>query len=151
MSSLYVKQFIDVDLGNSSYLIASTPTGQAAVIDPQRDVDRYLRVADGLGLRILYSFDTHLHADFVSGAHELAAQLTPEFRIAASAKAEAGFDHIPLTEGDRLALGDLAIGVLTTPGHTPEHISFTANSIDSHTPEALFSGGALIVGGASRT
>ncbi len=151
MSSLYVKQFVDVDLGNSSYLIASTTTGHAAVIDPQRDVDKYLRVADGLGLRIIYSFDTHLHADFVSGAHELAAQLTSDFRIAASARAEAGFEHIPLSEGDRLPLGDLSIGVLTTPGHTPEHISFTANAFGDRTPEALFSGGALIVGGAGRT
>jgi hydroxyacylglutathione hydrolase len=81
-----------VDLGNSSYLIASTTTGHAAMIDPQRDVDKYLRVADGLGLRIAYGLDTHLHADFVSGAHELAAELTEDFRIAASAKAEAGFD-----------------------------------------------------------
>ncbi len=65
---MYLKQFVDEDLGNSSYLIGSEATGLAAVIDPQRDVDRYLQVADGLGLRLVYALDTHLHNDFLSGA-----------------------------------------------------------------------------------
>jgi hydroxyacylglutathione hydrolase len=116
--SLYVKQFVDASLGNSSYLVASTETSRAAVIDPQRDIDRYVRAAEGLGLHLAFALDTHLHADFVSGARELAAQSNGTFRIGASAQARVGFEHLPLSEGDTLSLGDVAIGVLTTPGHT---------------------------------
>jgi hydroxyacylglutathione hydrolase len=71
---VFLRQFVNEELGNSSYLIGSEATGLAAVIDPQRDVDRYLQVADGLGLRLTHAFDTHLHNDFLSGAHELLAQ-----------------------------------------------------------------------------
>lgn len=152
MKDLFTRLFVDQDLGNTSYLIASEETGLAAVVDPQRDVDRYLRVAEGLGLRLVYALDTHLHADFVSGVRELAEQFhgTP-FCVGASAGARLQFDHQPLSEGDRLSLGDLTIGVIATPGHTPEHICYAVYHEDERTPGALFSGGALIVGGAART
>jgi hydroxyacylglutathione hydrolase len=150
-SNMFVRQFVDEGLGNASYLIASTEAGLAAVIDPQRDVDRYLQVADGLGLRVVYALDTHIHADFVSGARELAARAAGSLRIGAGSRAALGFDHLPLDEGDTLPLGDLTVGVLTTPGHTPEHISFTTAPTGSAAPHSVFSGGALIVGGAART
>ena len=155
MKSLFVKQFVDEGLGNSSYLIASKETGVAAVIDPQRDVDKYLNVANGLGLKLTYALDTHLHADFVSGAHELAHQLGihhehHHFQIGASAAANAEFEHVSLKEGDKLSLGDLSIGVIATPGHTPEHISFGVYGEKDQTPQTLFSGGSLIVGGTGR-
>ncbi len=146
---MLVRQFVDPDLGNSSYLVASEVTGRAAVIDPQRDVDRYLQAAEGLGLRLVYALDTHLHADFVSGGRELAAR--PGLSFGASAESGLHFDHLPLGEGDELRLDDLAIGVLATPGHSPEHISFSLTSEGASIPTALFSGGALIVGGAART
>ncbi len=146
---MLIKSFVDEGLGNSSYLIASEATGLAAVVDPERDVDRYLQTAAGLGLRLVYALDTHLHADFVSGARELAAQ--GGVQIGASAQAEHPFAHLPLREGDTLALGDLTIGVLATPGHTPEHISFTVAEPKATAPAAIFSGGAMIVGGAART
>lgn len=148
---MFLKQFVHEEFGNSSYLIGSTETGSAAVIDPQRDVDRYLQVAEGMGLRLAYTFDTHLHADFVSGARELAARVTGPFRIGASAEAALDFDHLPLNDGDILSLGDLSIGVLSTPGHTPEHISFTVTPAGSSAPHSIFTGGSLIVGGAART
>ena len=148
---LFIKQFVDEGLGNSSYLIGSTTTGRAAVIDPQRDVDRYFEVAEGMGLRLAYSFDTHLHADFVSGARELAARATEPFSVCASAKAALDFVHLPLSEGDAISLGDISIGVLATPGHTPEHISFTMTPAGSVAPHSIFTGGALVVGGAART
>ena len=148
---LFIRQFVDEGLGNSSYLIGSTGNGMAAVIDPQRDVDRYLQVAEGLGLRLAYAFDTHLHADFVSGARELAARVTEPFRVGASSRAALDFDHLPLNEGDTLSLGDLSIGVLATPGHTPEHISFTVTLAGTAAPHSIFTGGALVVGGAART
>lgn len=146
-----VRPFVDEALGNSSYLVASTSTGLAAVIDPQRDVDRYLQVADGMGLRLAYALDTHLHADFVSGARELAARAGGSFRIGASAGAALDFDYLPLSEGDTLPLGDISIGVLATPGHTPEHVSFTVVPAGPAAPHSIFTGGALIVGGAART
>ena len=146
---MFVKQFVDEGLGNASYLVASEETGLAVAIDPQRDVDRYIQVAEGLGLRLAYALDTHLHADFVSGARELAAQAGVQ--IGASAEAELAFEHLPLKEGDTISLGDLTVEVLATPGHTPEHISFTVSKAEGAKPLALFSGGALIVGGAART
>jgi hydroxyacylglutathione hydrolase len=146
---MFIKQFVDEGLGNSSYLIASEASGLAAVIDPQRDVDKYVQVADGLGLKIAYAFDTHLHADFVSGARELQALL--DLKIGASADAQVAFDHVSLSEGRAIELGDLSIGVLATPGHTPEHISFTMTEAKRSMPSNIFSGGALIVGGAART
>ena len=146
---MYLKQFVDEGLGNSSYLIGSEATGLAAVIDPQRDVDRYLQVAEGLGLRLAYALDTHLHNDFISGAHELLAQRG--IVVGASAEARLEFEHQPLHGGATISLGDVTIGVLATPGHTPEHISFTAMPTSQSTPTAIFTGGALIVGGAART
>ena len=154
MKSLFVKQFVDESLGNSSYLIASEETGAAAIIDPQRDIDKYVKTAEGLGLKLAYALDTHLHADFVSGAHELAHHLglnhSHHFQIGASATVNAEFEHMALHEGDRLSLGNLSIGVITTPGHTPEHISFGIFGEKDETPRALFSGGSLIVGGTGR-
>jgi hydroxyacylglutathione hydrolase len=146
---MLVKQFVDEGLGNSSYLIASEESGLAAVLDPQRDVDRYLQTADGLGLRLVYTLDTHLHNDFVSGSRELAAQAGAQ--VGASAEADLGFEHLPLQEGDVIPLGNLSITVLATPGHTPEHISFGLSEAGKPAPSALFTGGALMVGGAART
>ncbi len=146
---MLVKQFVDEGLGNSSYLIASEETGQAAVLDPQRDVDRYIQIAEGLGLRLTYALDTHLHNDFISGSRELAAQAG--IQVGASSTAELGFEHLPLQDGSLIQMGDLSIGFLATPGHTPEHISFTLTEAGKTVPTALFTGGALIVGGAART
>lgn len=146
---MFIKQFVDEGLGNSSYLIGSEETGQAVAIDPQRDVDRYVQVAEGLGLRLTHALETHLHADFVSGARELAARAG--VTIGASAESELAFDHLPLKEEDRIELGDLVISALATPGHTPEHVSYTIAKADGGQPEAIFSGGSLIVGGAART
>ena len=146
---MLVQQFVDEGLGNSSYLIVAEESGLAAVVDPQRDVERYLQAAEGMGLRIAYALDTHLHNDFVSGAREIAA--ATRARAAASAEAELDFEHLALRDGDFIELGEVVIKVLATPGHTPEHISFSANEAGVQTPEALFTGGALITGGAART
>lgn len=146
---MLVKQFVDEGLGNSSYLVASEETGRALLIDPERDVDRYAQAAEGLGLKLTHAVETHLHADFVSGLRELAEQY--QVSIGASAEAQLAFGHQPLSEGDEIRLGDLTFAVVATPGHTPEHISFTVREGDKSIPSAIFSGGALIVGGAART
>src|SRR5205085_11401409 len=120
------------------------------LIDPLRDVDRYRRAAESLSVRITHVLETHLHADFISGARELAAQIGAV--IGASAGAELEFEHRPLAEGDRLALGGATLEVIATPGHSPEHISFLLTDEASRLrPRGLFSGGALIAGGAART
>lgn len=146
---MLIKQFVDESLGNSSYLVASEETGQAALIDPQRDVDRYVQIAKGLGLKLTHALETHLHADFVSGLRELADDY--QIVIGASAESQLAFNHLHLREGDTIDLGELSLGVIATPGHTPEHVSFSLRETGMQTPSAIFTGGALIVGGAART
>ncbi len=149
MANYFIEPFVDTGLGNSAYLIGSHDTKKGILIDPLRDVDRYLHAASELGLTLTHVLDTHLHADFVSGNLELAKQTGAV--VGASAEAKVGFDHQPLTEDSVIDLGAFQIRVITTPGHTPEHISFLLVGPDGKTPSALFSGGALIVGGAART
>jgi hydroxyacylglutathione hydrolase len=145
----FIEPFVDTGLGNSAYLIGSHHTKKGILIDPLRDVDRYLQVAAERGIQLTHVLDTHLHADFVSGNREIAHQTGAQ--IGASAEAKLGFDHQPLTEESVIDLGAFQVRVMTTPGHTPEHISFLIVEPDAKTPSALFSGGALIVGGAART
>jgi hydroxyacylglutathione hydrolase len=149
MATYFIEPFVDTGLGNSAYLIGSHETHQGILIDPLRDVDQYLSAANQLDLTLTHVLDTHLHADFVSGNREIA--LHSGAQIGASADAKVGFDHNPLTEDSVIDLGAFQIRVMTTPGHTPEHISFLLVEPDGKTPSALFSGGALIVGGAART
>ncbi|MCI0555346.1 MAG: MBL fold metallo-hydrolase [Anaerolineae bacterium] len=145
----FIEPFVDTGLGNSAYLIGSHDTKKGILIDPLRDVDRYLHAASKRGLTLTHVLDTHLHADFVSGCREIAHQTGAE--IGASSEAKVGFEHKPLTEDSMIDLGAFQIRVMTTPGHSPEHISYLIVEPDGKTPSALFSGGALIVGGAART
>jgi hydroxyacylglutathione hydrolase len=147
-SALVIEPFVDEQLGNSAYLIALPAAGSAVLVDPLRDVDRYVAAAERRGLRISHVLETHLHNDFISGARELAAGHGAV--VAASAGAGLGFDHRPLAGGDALAVGQVTLRVLATPGHTPEHVAYTIG-LDGRPPAAVFSGGALIVGGAART
>jgi hydroxyacylglutathione hydrolase len=149
MPNYFIEPFVDAGLGNSAYLIGSHDTRKGILIDPLRDVDRYLHAASERRLTLTYVLDTHLHADFVSGNREIAHQTGAV--IGASADAKVGFDHHPLTENTIIDLGAFQIRVMNTPGHTPEHISFLVVEADGKTPSAMFSGGALIVGGAART
>ncbi|HKI54209.1 MAG TPA: MBL fold metallo-hydrolase, partial [Anaerolineales bacterium] len=149
MADYFIEPFVDTGLGNSAYLIGSHDTKKGILIDPLRDVDRYLHTANEHGIQLTHVLDTHLHADFVSGNREIAHQTNAI--IGASADAKVGFDHDPLIEKSIIDLGAFQIHVMNTPGHTPEHISFLIVEPDGKTPSALFSGGALIVGGAART
>src|SRR5688500_7318738 len=147
--NLFIEPFVDKGLGNYAYLIGSHNTKKGILIDPLRDVDQYIHAASERGIQLTHVLDTHLHADFVSGNRELAHQTGAV--IGASAEAELGFDHKPLTEESVIDMGAFQIRVMCTPGHSPEHISFLIVEPDRKTPSALFSGGALIVGGAART
>lgn len=143
MASL-VHPIADVGLGNTSYLVVAGD--RAAVIDPRRDVTEYLALAQQLGTTIVAAFETHLHADFVSGARELAAATGA--RIYAASTAHLVFDHVPIEPDMPVAIGEVTLRVLPTPGHTPEHVAYVASI---GTTQAVFSGGSLIVGGAART
>src|SRR4029078_7027187 len=98
---IYFKQFYLACLAHASYLIGSE--GEAAVVDPQRDVDEYLEEADARGLKIKYVIETHLHADFVSGHQEIAARTGAQ--IIFGAKAGVDFEHRAVKEGEELSLG----------------------------------------------
>src|SRR2546425_11576552 len=145
---VFVQPFVEEGLGNTAYLVGARDSKVAALIDPLRDVDRYLEAADGLGVKIAFALDTHLHNDFVSGSREIAARTGAI--VGASAEAGLTFDHRPLRDGDTLPLGSLSLGVLATPGHTPEHIAYAVGEAPGSPPLAVFTGGALIVGGAAR-
>lgn len=137
--------FVDVGLGNSSYLV-DLGDGRALAVDPTRDVHGYQRAAEAAGLRIAFSLETHLHADFVSGSRELAREgatvLVPD-------RGGYAFPHRGLAESEELPVGDLTLQALGTPGHTPEHLAYLL--LDGARPLALFSGGSLLVGGVART
>jgi glyoxylase-like metal-dependent hydrolase (beta-lactamase superfamily II)/rhodanese-related sulfurtransferase len=136
---------VDEGLGNSSYVV-DLGDDRALVIDPERDPAPYLSAASGRALRVAYSAETHLHADFVSGSRELAAAGA---QVLAAAAGQSAFEHEGLHDGEEVDLGGLTLRALTTPGHTPEHLSYLL--LDRSTPMALFSGGSLLVGSVART
>jgi hydroxyacylglutathione hydrolase len=141
-----VHALADGALGNTSYVI-ELGRGLAASIDPRRDIDGHLALADRLGLRLVAGLETHLHADFVSGSRELAERTGADVYAARDAFLEYG--HLGLADGDEISLGGVAVQALGTPGHTPEHLSYLM--LVDGTPTAVFSGGSLIRGGAART
>ena len=144
---MYFKQFYLGCLAQASYMIGSK--GEAAVVDPRRDVETYLEEARREGLRIRYVIETHLHADFVSGHRELAARTGA--RIYFGAKAQAKFDCVPVREGDEVILGDVTLRFLETPGHTPESLSvLVIDRAKSETPEAVLTGDTLFIGDVGR-
>jgi hydroxyacylglutathione hydrolase len=134
-------------LGDNSYLVSSG--AEAAVIDPQRDVARFLDEAEARGVRIRFVVETHVHNDYVSGAEELRTAVGAV--VVGPAQARYRFGYEPMVDGDALTVGDLTLVALSTPGHTPEHTSYLLREAGSTAPSALFSGGSLIVGSAGRT
>jgi hydroxyacylglutathione hydrolase len=142
---LEITSFTDEGLGNSSNVI-DLGDGRAAVIDPPRDVSPFRRWADVRRRTLSFTFETHLHADFVSGSRELASLGAT---IVAPAGANLAFPHRGLADRDELDLGGLRIHAIATPGHAPEHMSYLL--ADGERPVALFSGGALLPGGVART
>ncbi len=144
---MYFKQFYLGCLAHASYLIGSE--GEAVVVDPQRDVEQYLREAETQGLTIKYVVETHLHADFVSGHHELGQRSGAE--IVFGADARAAFPHKPVRHGEILRVGSLSLKVLATPGHTPEGICLLiSDDNDPSAPAKLLTGDTLFIGDVGR-
>jgi glyoxylase-like metal-dependent hydrolase (beta-lactamase superfamily II)/rhodanese-related sulfurtransferase len=144
---MFFKQFYLGCLAHASYLIGSE--GEAAVVDPQRDVDQYMAEAAAQGFQIKYVIETHLHADFVSGHRELAKRTGAE--IVFSRLAGAIFPHRAVAEGDELHVGKAVLRIMETPGHTPESISILVrDSEDSAEPQRVLTGDTLFVGDVGR-
>jgi rhodanese-related sulfurtransferase/glyoxylase-like metal-dependent hydrolase (beta-lactamase superfamily II) len=139
--------FVHEGLGNSSYLVELS-NGEALLIDPDRTAGRYLRAAEERGSRISAVFETHVHADFITGALELAASGA---EIHQSNTAGIRYDHRPVSPGQRISLSGVEIEVIGSPGHAPEHVSYVLRTANAAAPPVLFSGGALTAGGAART
>jgi hydroxyacylglutathione hydrolase len=137
---------VDKGLGNSSYLV-ELGEHRALAVDASLDLRALRAEVDRRDLRVRFAADTHLHADFLSGAVQLAA--VDGARVLASAAGRREFAHQGLREGDEVDLGGLTLRALATPGHTGEHLSFEL--LDGSAVVGVFTGGSLIVGGAART
>ncbi len=138
--------FVHEGLGNSSYLM-EVGTDEAVLVDPLRSIDQYLRAAEDRGWRIGTVLETHLHADFVTGAREVAQATGAD--IYTPEEGQVRFPHRPVKPGERIRVGGFDAEAIASPGHTPEHLSYVLRT--GQEPPALFSGGSLIVGGAART
>jgi hydroxyacylglutathione hydrolase len=147
---LIFEQFYLNCLAHASYLIGDEETCTAAVIDPQRDIQRYLESAERRGLQIRYVFLTHLHADFIAGHLELRDRAGASIFLGARAQAEYAFT--PMADGSTLDFGKVRLKTLETPGHTPESISILVYDLakDSANPYALLSGDTLFIGDVGR-
>lgn len=159
-----IRQLYDECLAQAAYIIGCERTRDAIVIDPERDVDRYVAVAREEGLRLVAAAETHIHADFLSGARELAAAygarvyLSGEggeawrYRWPESAKSGEGARVQLLRDGERFAIGDVELTARHTPGHTPEHLSFlvTDRGAGVAEPVGMLSGDFVFVGDVGR-
>jgi len=144
---MYFKQFYLGCLAHASYLIGAA--GEAAVIDPQRDVDQYIEEANAHQLKIRYIIETHLHADFISGHRELADKTGAE--IVFGKQAGVTFDHRAVQDADELTIGHVALRIMETPGHTPESICVLAiDTMNSAEPAKLLTGDTLFIGDVGR-
>jgi hydroxyacylglutathione hydrolase len=144
---MYFKQFYLACLAHASYLIGSD--GEAAVFDPQRDVDEYLGEASAHGLQIKYVIETHLHADFVSGHHEIAARTGAQ--IVFGEKAGVEFAHRAVRDAEEIRLGKAVLRFIETPGHTPEGICVLVTDTETpEQPQKLLTGDTLFIGDVGR-
>jgi hydroxyacylglutathione hydrolase len=142
---LMFQRFFDEGLAQASFLIACERTREAVVVDPRRDIDIYTSAARQLGVTLACAIETHVHADFVSGARELAAL---GVRTVTGPGAAPDFPHHAAVDGEDIRVGDVRLQVLHTPGHTPEHISLVVH--ERGAPVRVLTGDTLFVGAVGR-
>lgn len=154
---MFFKQFYDQPLAQASYLIGCQATGEAIVVDPLRDPTPYLLAAKAEGLRITHVTETHIHADFVSGARELRAACGAQLFLSAEGGPEwqyafaAGDGATLLHDGDHIMVGNIRLDVWHTPGHTPEHLSFVVTDTPRGAgPMGILTGDFVFVGDVGR-
>lgn len=150
---MFFKHIYETGLAQASYLVGCQATGEAIVIDPKRDIDTYLEIAEQEKLKITHIAETHIHADFLSGSRELAKATGAEIYLSN----EGGndwqyqFPHIGLKDKDTFKVGNLLFEVMHSPGHTPEHISFIlTDTASSNHPVMIFTGDFVFVGDVGR-
>jgi hydroxyacylglutathione hydrolase len=154
---MFVKRFFEPKLAQASYMIGCMAAGEALVIDPNRDVEPYVKAAEAEGARITHITETHIHADYLSGSRELAARTGATLHLSDEGDADwkyqfAGDPRTVLVKnGDRFTFGNIAIDVVHTPGHTPEHISFLiTDGAAANEPIACATGDFIFVGDVGR-
>lgn len=140
-----VRQIRTEGLGDSTYILAHD--GLGLIVDPQRDIDRFVSVVDELDVEIRWVFETHLHNDYVSGGLDAAKALGADLILPAGAAP--AFRHTPAFHNEEMTHGDVTVRPLHTPGHTPEHTSFLITIAGDEA--AVFSGGSLLVASAGRS
>ncbi len=133
-------------LGDRSYVVHDGEV--AAVVDPQRDLDRVQRVLADEGVRVVAVFETHVHNDYVSGGLELCRLTGAAYHVAADD--EVAFERVPARDGDVFEVGTLRMRARHTPGHTPTHLSWVAEDADGDVA-AVFTGGSMLFGSVGRT
>lgn len=150
---MFFQHIFESSLAHASYLIGCQAKGVAIVIDPKRDVDTYLSIAEKNNLKITHIAETHIHADYLSGSLELASLTGAQLYLSDEGGPEwqYDFDHIGLKHQDEIKLGNLIFKVLHTPGHTPESISFLLTDTPATSePVMLFTGDFVFVGDVGR-
>lgn len=154
---MLLKYLYNEKLAHASYLVGCQATGEALVIDPGRSVDEYIELAEANDMRIVAAAETHIHADYVSGARELAERTGATLYVSDEGDADwkyqfvDSYSHRLLVDGDEIAVGNLRLSVMHTPGHTPEHISFLlTDGANADRPMGLFSGDFVFVGSVGR-
>lgn len=148
---MFFRQYYLGCLSHASYLIGDTTTGQAVVVDPQRDVAEYLADAEMHGLTIAHVIETHFHADFLSGHLELAAATGADIGYGSAAEGRAEYPITTYRDGDQLSLGRVVLRIRETPGHTPESISIVVHpdGVDA-APYGVLTGDTLFIGDVGR-
>ena len=154
---MLLKRFYDEGLAQASYLVASERTGEALVIDPLRDLERYLAAAADEELRITHVTETHIHADFLSGARDLVRRTGARLLLSAEGDADWQYRFAPneraelLRDGDSFMVGEIRIDVRHTPGHTPEHVVFlVTDGAVADRPLGIFTGDFIFAGDVGR-
>jgi hydroxyacylglutathione hydrolase len=154
---MFLQRFYDDSLAQASYLVGCAATGEALVVDPGRDVGQYIAVARREGLRVTHVTETHIHADFVSGARELAAATGAQLLLSGEGGAEWQYPYAAadgatlLRDGDVISVGNVRVQALHTPGHTPEHLCFVVtDTAAADRPMGVFTGDFIFVGAVGR-
>ncbi|MFF0826425.1 rhodanese-like domain-containing protein [Brevibacillus sp. NPDC003359] len=155
---MLLRYFYDEKLAHASYLVGCQKTGEAIVIDPSRNLAPYFQVAKAEGVSIVAATETHIHADFVSGARELGAVHQAKLFLSNEGDEDwkyqylEGLNHQLVHDGDRFFIGNLLFEVMHTPGHTPESISFLLTDLGGHAdrPIGIFTGDFVFVGDVGR-
>jgi hydroxyacylglutathione hydrolase len=154
---MFFQRFYDTKLAQASYLIGCQRTGEAVVVDPNRDVEQYITAAAAEGLRVTHVTETHIHADFVSGARELAQRTGATLLLSDEGDAEWKYAYAAeagarlMKDGDHVMVGNIRLDVLHTPGHTPEHLSFLVTDTRvAAGPWGLLTGDFVFVGDVGR-